>query len=68
VEDTVQSDTRLSALQKAPLNAWIALSDDESRIVAQGATYEEVVNQLEKIGDETAFLVKTPPSWSLLSV
>jgi hypothetical protein len=66
--DTVQSDTRLSVLQSAPLNAWIALSDDESRLVAQGDTYEEVAVQLEKMGDETSFLVKTPPSWSLLSV
>ena len=63
-----QNSIRLEILGTAPLNAWIALSDDESKIVAQGGTYEEVVNQLEKIGDETAFLVKTPPSWSPLAV
>ena len=63
-----QNKIRLEALGAAPLNAWIALSDDESRIVAQGGSYEEVVDQLEKIGDETAFLVKTPPSWTPLAV
>jgi len=68
MEKSIQSEGRLLALKSAPLNAWIALSDDESKIVAHGATYEEVVHRLEEIGDETAFLVKTPPSWDLLSV
>jgi len=34
---------RLELLRSAPLNSWIALSEDESRIVATGATYSEVV-------------------------
>lgn len=31
---------RLNALRSAPLNSWVALSEDESRIVATGASYQ----------------------------
>jgi hypothetical protein len=60
--------TRASALRDAPLNSWIALSDDETKIVAHGATYQEVADELDRVGDDTAVILKTPPDWSILSV
>lgn len=65
---TAQMDARTAALNSAPLDAWIALSDDETKIVARGTTYQEVAAELDRIGDESAVVVKTPPSWALLAV
>jgi hypothetical protein len=59
---------RVAALYSAPLDSWIALSDDETRIVAQGATYEEVSKQLDSLGDENAVVIKTPSNWQPLSI
>ena len=36
------SQSRLSALAGAPLDRWIALSADESHVVADGETFVEV--------------------------
>jgi hypothetical protein len=62
------SEARVSALRDAPLNSWIALSDDETKIVARGATYQEVADQLDEAGDDTAVIVKTPSQWGILAV
>jgi hypothetical protein len=63
-----QTEARVTALRAAPMDAWIALSDDETRIVAEGKTYQEVSDALERDGDETSFIVKTPPQWLPLAV
>ncbi|MGC2110480.1 MAG: hypothetical protein WA655_13240 [Candidatus Korobacteraceae bacterium] len=62
------SDRRLELLRSAPLDSWIALSEDESRLVAVGATYEEAVTNSEKEGVTDPLLIKTPKSWTAISV
>jgi len=59
----MNSNQRAETLRNAPLDSWIALSDDESRVVAQGNSYEEVAAQLDKLGDQSAVILKTPPHW-----
>lgn len=59
---------RIEALRAAPPNAWIALSEDESRIVATGTTYEEVVKKSQEAGVEEPILIKTPNDWLSFSV
>jgi hypothetical protein len=54
----VNPQTRLEVLRLAPLDAWVALSEDESEIVAVASTYSEVV----------ALSQKTPSEWAPLSV
>jgi hypothetical protein len=54
---------RLELLRSAPMNTWIALSADESRIVATGSTFMEADNAAKKTGEEGYFLTKTPNSW-----
>ena len=61
-------DIRLEALRAAPLNSWIAMSEDETKVVATGATYAEVVNNSEKAGVTDPVLIKTPKSWLPLAV
>ena len=57
------SDARAEALRNAPLDSWVALSADETRVVAVGATYEEVSTALDRIGDTDSVILKTPPAW-----
>jgi hypothetical protein len=62
------ADIRLELLRQAPLDSWIALSEDETRIVAVGATYEEAVRGSEQAGIADPVLLKTPQVWLPLSV
>jgi len=59
---------RSEALRSAPLDSWIALTEDESGIIAVGATYEEVSKQLDKAGLENSIIIKTPKSWMPFAV
>jgi len=63
-----ESAIRLKTLQSAPLDAWIALSGDESRIVAVGRDYVEVAAKAGAAGEPDVLIIKTPPSWTPLSV
>jgi hypothetical protein len=58
----------VDVLSSAPLDSWIALSEDESRIVAVGASYAEVVSKSEESGVCDPVILKTPKEWAPLSV
>jgi hypothetical protein len=61
-------DPRFEALQSAPLDSWIALSEDETKIVAVGASYDEAVKKSERAGVSDPVLVKTPATWNPIAV
>jgi predicted RNase H-like HicB family nuclease len=54
---------RIEALRGAPSNGWVAFSEDEERIIAYGATYDEVVASAEKNGVSELVVVKIPENW-----
>lgn len=54
---------RSEALRAAPPDSWIALNEDESRVVAVGSTYEELSKRLDEAGIEDSVIIKTPKSW-----
>lgn len=54
---------RLELLRSAPLNTWLALSADETRIIATGKTFVEASEAAKKTGEEGYFLTKTPHAW-----
>lgn len=56
-------DPRFEALKRAPLNSWVALSEDESKIIAVGVSYAEVVSKSEHAGVSDPVLVNTLKSW-----
>ena len=58
------SESRLSALAGAPLKRWIALSADESRIVADGETFEEVAATAERNGEPDPLILRVPEDWT----
>jgi hypothetical protein len=63
-----QSIVRLNTLRSAPLDSWIAISEDESRIIAVGNTYTEVSDLSDAAGEPDPTIIKTPSSWDSLSV
>jgi hypothetical protein len=63
-----EAQARLKALQGAPPDSWIALSEDESRVVAVGRDYAEVSEKADAAGEMDALILKTPPSWAPFSV
>jgi hypothetical protein len=63
-----QDKVRLATLQSAPLDKWIAISDDESRIIAVGETYSEVSAKSDAAGEDDPIILKTPAAWGPISV
>jgi len=61
-------DLRFEALESAPLDSWIALSEDETKIVAVGSSYAEAVEKSESAGVTDPVLVKTPKAWHSVAV
>jgi hypothetical protein len=59
------AEGRLKALESAPVDSWIALSEDESHILATGKTFQEVSDKLDGV-DEPGIISKTPPAWGML--
>jgi len=64
----MSNDPRFEALKSAPLDSWVALSEDESKIVAIGNSYSEVVSKSEDAGVSDPVVLKTPKSWLPISV
>jgi hypothetical protein len=54
---------RLELLRSAPMNTWIALSADETRMIATGNTFLEADEAAKKTGEHDYFLTKTPDVW-----
>jgi hypothetical protein len=63
-----QAEKRLQLLRSAPLDSWVALSEDEATIVAVGRTYKEAAEKSETAGCSDPIIIKTPSSWAPLSV
>jgi hypothetical protein len=64
----ITDSPRLKALKSAPLNSWIALSSDESSIVAVGTTYDEIAKKVSDSGLSDLVVLKTPTRWTSFSV
>lgn len=64
----MKADPRVEALRSAKPDSWVALSEDESRIVAVADTYEEVALASDQAGILDPVVVKIPKVWSSLSV
>lgn len=62
----MRPEERVEALLKAPSDGWVAFSEDENRVVAYGATYDEAVAEAQKQGVDDPVLVKVPTDWTQL--
>jgi hypothetical protein len=63
-----ENKTRLELLRSAPLNKWIALSEDEASIIAIGDTFGEVSEKSDRAGVSDSLILKIPEEWAPLSV
>jgi hypothetical protein len=63
-----ENQSRLELLRSAPLNKWIALSPDETTIVAVGETYSEVSDRSDSAGVSDPVIITTPEEWTPVSV
>ncbi len=66
VEVPMAAEERVQILREAKPDTWIAFSEDESRIVGYGETYQKAVEDAERNGSSEPLLVKIPPRWSSL--
>jgi hypothetical protein len=59
---TVAETVRVEALRAAPLDCWMVLSEDETRVLTSAAT-QEIVEASEQLEVQDPIILKTPPSW-----
>lgn len=51
-------------LLESPKNCWLALSEDESKVVATGLTPDEAEAKAKKEGTEDPLLIWSPEDWA----
>ena len=61
---TPEAAGRLAALTAATLDRWVALSSDESHIVAEAETFDEIVSAAEMAGEQDPILLHVPSDWT----
>jgi hypothetical protein len=54
---------RVKILKQAKPNSWIALSSDESKLLATSESYAEAVKIAEASGEPEPVLIRTPDTW-----
>jgi hypothetical protein len=59
-------DKILEVLREAPMNTWIALSEEEGKIVAVGNSYAEAAANSEQAGYDDSLIMRTPEVWAPL--
>jgi hypothetical protein len=57
-------ESRIKALREAGHGTWVAFSEDESRVVAIGASYDEVVQAAENEGENEPVITRVPNDWA----
>jgi hypothetical protein len=60
------AEERVRVLREATPGTWIAFSEDESKVVGSGSSYEEAVQQAANAGVSDPVLIKTPSDWTPL--
>jgi hypothetical protein len=60
----MSAEERVRILREAKPNSWVAFSEDESKVVAYGESYFEVVKAAESAGEKEPVIVKTPENWA----
>ena len=61
-------ETRIKVLREAEPGTWIAFSEDESRVVGRGKSYDEAVQAAEVAGEKEPVITVVPKDPKLLYV
>lgn len=62
--EEIRAGTNLSnILTGAARNSWIALNEDQSKVVGRGETLEQAVKEAQKNGVDDPIVVWSPKTW-----
>jgi hypothetical protein len=62
--EEIRAGTNLSSiLTGAARNSWIALNEDQSKVVGRGETLEQAVKEAQKNGVDDPIVVWAPRTW-----
>ena len=59
----MSSEARIKVLREAEPGTWIAFSEDESRVVGRGKSYDEAVAAAEAAGEKEPVITRVPKDW-----
>ena len=59
----MNTEDRVRILKEAKPDSWVAFSADESKVIAYGDSYDEVVDRAQNAGEREPIVLKTPESW-----
>ena len=59
----MSAEERVKILAGAAPNTWVALSQDESRVVANGDNYAQAVENAKDAGESDPVLIRVPDEW-----
>lgn len=51
-------------LEQAPRDCWLALTEDQSRVVGRGESIREAVEEAKENGESDPVLILAPKSWT----
>jgi hypothetical protein len=57
-------ESRIKILREAAPGSWVAFSEDESRVVAYGTSYDEAVKAAEDAGEREPVITRVPLDWT----
>jgi hypothetical protein len=60
----MSAEERVRLLREAKPNSWVAFSGDESKVVAYGDPYSDVIKAAENVGEKEPVIVKIPETWA----
>jgi hypothetical protein len=60
---SMSPEARIKALREAEPGSWLAFSEDESKVVAHGSSYDDVVDAAEKAGEPNPVITMIPKAW-----
>ena len=61
---TMTPEERLRVLRDAPRDCWIAVAEEEARVVAFGQSLSDVADEAERCGVHDPLMIRTPKQWS----
>ena len=59
----MSTQERVKILAEATPNSWVALSHNESCVVARGGSHTQAVEKAEDAGESDPILVRVPDEW-----
>jgi Family of unknown function (DUF5678) len=60
----MRAEQRSKLLREAPRDCWVAIAEEEARIVAHGRDYSDVVNEAENAGFNDPLMIRIPKQWA----